>query len=124
MTRLFHSAADRPFRSERINDSCAGENKKFLIDARGLRRLADVVAMSPLPKLPLRDEFAQIAVCRRHHSHVKIDDLRSAEQPMPSLLERAQKFWLQTHRQLRDFVEEQSAAMSQFHQPRFRMNRR
>ncbi len=74
-----------------------------------------------LAKEPLRHLRAQIAVRRRDHAHVELDDSRTSEPAMPTLLKRAQQFGLQVHRKFRYLVEEQGASISQFHQTWFGM---
>src|SRR5271155_3579594 len=65
----------------------------------------------------------QIAIRRRNNARRKRYALRRTHWPHFLLLQRAQQLGLHVKRQVANFIEEQSAAVSDFHQPLLRVQR-
>src|SRR4029453_18617450 len=69
-----------------------------------------------LPEAPLGDFLAEVAICRRHHPHVDIEEARPAYAANLSLLERAEELALKGQRQLADLIQEKGAAVGHLDQ--------
>src|SRR5882672_9451213 len=83
-------------------------------------REVDLETVYPIEKVGtkrfVRHHRIEIAVGCRNYSHVDFDLTHSADAEKCARLNRAQKFRLKLCRQLGNFIEEQSAAVSKFNQ--------